>query len=67
MKYNKHLQTEQAARDSVVNRGRLAYRMGIELRDNPEKVLSSQKLWEIGWKKERESFQQVLDSWKKNR
>jgi len=64
--YAEHLKTEQQARDKVINKGRLAYRMGIELRNNPEKVLSSQKLWEIGWEKEREIFQQMLDRWKRN-
>jgi hypothetical protein len=65
-RYAEHLKTEQQARDRVVDKGRLAYRMGIELRNNPEKVLSAQKLWEIGWEKERGSFTQMLDRWKHN-
>jgi len=64
-RYAEHLKTEQQARDKVVTKGRLAYRMGIELRNNPEKVLSSQKLWEIGWEKERETFNRMLDRWKR--
>jgi hypothetical protein len=65
-RYAEHLKTDQQARDRVVDKGRLAYRMGIELRNNPEKVLSAQKLWEIGWGKERESFTQMLDRWKRS-
>jgi hypothetical protein len=66
IKYAEHLKTEQAVRDRVVNKGRLAYKMGIELRNNPEKLLSAQKLWETGWEKERESFTQMMDRWKRN-
>jgi hypothetical protein len=58
--------SQEAERTRIVNRGRLAYRMGLELRNNPEKVLSSQKLWDTGWEKEREIFQQMLDRWKRN-
>jgi hypothetical protein len=65
-RYAEHLKTEQQTRDKIVNKGRLAYRMGIELRNNPEKLLSAQKLWETGWEKERESFTQMMDRWKRN-
>jgi hypothetical protein len=57
MKYSEHLQTEQALRDKVVDKGRLAYRMGFELRANPEKGEGVRKLWEIGYKKEQETFE----------
>ena len=56
-KYSAHLQTEQAQRDKVVDKGRLAYRMGFELRANPEKGEGIRKLWEIGYRKEQEAFE----------
>ena len=65
-KYAEQLKREQVSRDRMVDLGRLAYRMGIELRNNPERFLSARKLWEIGWEKERESFQQMLDRWKRS-
>jgi hypothetical protein len=64
-RYSEHLKDEQAERDKIVNRGRKCYRMGIEKRNNPERVPSAQKLWEVGWEKEREVFQQLLDRWKR--
>jgi hypothetical protein len=65
-KYAEHLKTEQAGRDKIVNKGRLAYHMGIELRNNPETIPSAAKLWEVGWEKEREVFSQMIDRWKRN-
>jgi hypothetical protein len=53
--------TAQASRDAVVNKGRLAYKMGIELRNCPEKDLSQQKLWEFGWESERKEFTARFD------
>lgn len=47
-------------RDAVINKGKLAYRMGIELRNNPEKVESAQGLWVIGWKKAEKEFDELL-------
>lgn len=64
-KYAEHLKTEEAAQETIVNRGRLGYRMGIEVNNNPEKVLSAQKLWQAGWEKEQFSFRQMLDRWKR--
>jgi hypothetical protein len=64
-KFAEHLKTEQAQRDKIVDKGRLAYRMGIERFNNPEKVPSAQKLWEVGWEKEQELFRNMLDRWKR--
>jgi hypothetical protein len=50
----------QAQRDAVVRKGRLAYRMGFELRNSPEKDLSRRNLWEIGWKQAASEFDAML-------
>lgn len=47
-------------RDAVIKSGALAYRMGIEQRDNPKKIDSERQLWDIGWTKARETFQTLL-------
>jgi ribosome modulation factor len=58
--YAEKFKETQAARDAVVNKGRLAYRMGIELRNCPEKDLSKRNLWEIGWKAAAADFDALL-------
>lgn len=47
-------------RDAVIDSGKRAYRMGIELRNNPRKSDSERNLWEIGWNHERDSFSTLL-------
>jgi hypothetical protein len=54
------MQAEQGKRDALVSVGRRAYRMGIELRDNPRNVPSERKLWEEGWTKEARDFGELL-------
>lgn len=48
------LAKQDAERDALVDKGRRAYRFGIEKRDCPEKVESARALWAMGWEKERE-------------
>ena len=58
------MKTEQAKRDIIVDAGRRAYKLGIELRDNPKNVPSERKLWEEGWTKEARDFGDLLKRWK---
>lgn len=48
----------------VFAKGRRAYRLGIEKRNNPENSPSARTLWERGWEQERESFAAMLQRWK---
>ena len=43
-------------RDRLVEKGRLAFRMGIELRHNPEKEEKMAKLFKDGWLLEEAKF-----------
>ena len=45
-------------RDRLVEKGRLAFRMGIELRNNPEKDERNAKLFKQGWQLEADKFYQ---------
>ncbi len=54
--YAAHFNETQAARDKVVQQGRRAYRLMIELRDNPLNSPTDRKLWEEGWTKEARDF-----------
>jgi hypothetical protein len=47
-------------RDEVIRQGARAYRLGIEQRANPRKGEGEQKLWDIGWEKERDAFSALL-------
>ena len=47
-------------RDEVIEQGALAYKMGIELRNNPRKPEGERKLWEIGWTEARDTFSELL-------
>lgn len=47
--YREQFNQQQAARDKVVNQGRRAYNLGIELRNNPLNSPTDRKLWEEGW------------------
>jgi hypothetical protein len=54
----------QRQRDGLVAKGRRAYRLGIELRDNPERDPSARTLWENGYNLERTKWQETLARWK---
>ena len=43
-------------RDEVIAQGALAFRMGIEQRNNPRKGEGEQKLWGIGWEQAQAKF-----------
>ena len=43
-------------RDKLIEKGRLAFRMGIELRDSPEKDERNAKLFKQGWELESAKF-----------
>ena len=45
-------------KDRLIEKGRLAFRMGIELRANPEKDERLAKLFKQGWELESEKFYQ---------
>lgn len=47
-------------RDEMIEQGARAYRMGIELRNNPRREDGKRKLWEIGWTKARNAFDELL-------
>ena len=54
--YKQRFDAQQVARDKVVDQGRRAYRLMIELRDNPLNTPTDRKLWEEGWTKEARDF-----------
>lgn len=43
-------------KDRLIEKGRLAFRMGIELRHNPEKDENRAKLFKQGWELESAKF-----------
>ncbi len=45
---------------SLIEKGRRAYRMMIEKRDNPERNPSARVLWERGYEQERQKFEAGL-------
>ena len=45
-------------KDRLIEKGRLAFRMGIELRANPEQDERLAKLFKQGWELESEKFYQ---------
>jgi hypothetical protein len=45
-------------KDKLIEKGRLAFRMGIELRNNPETDERFAKLFKQGWELESEKFYQ---------
>jgi hypothetical protein len=52
--------TEAAKRDAVIAQGARAYQMGIEMFNNPVSSDGPRKLWEIGWTKARDTFNELL-------
>ena len=57
------LQDEQTKRDALVERGRAAFKLGIEERDCPMGDPSQRKLWTDGYRLEREKFSTMLKRW----
>lgn len=53
--------SRDAERGLLVEKGKTSYRMGIELRNNPEKIESARGLWETGWKKAEHEFNELLN------
>ncbi len=56
LEVKERLDAAQVERDKVIERGRRAFRLGIEKRDNPVNTPSERKLWENGYDLEREKF-----------
>jgi ribosome modulation factor len=50
------MQTQQAARERLINKGKTCFRMGIDLNRCPEKELSARGLWEEGWRRAEAAF-----------
>ena len=57
--YADRLKQRQQERDAIVDKGRRAYRFGIELRNCPL-TDSAAALWKIGWENERSVFERLL-------
>ena len=55
-----NIATEEQKRIAIIDQGGLAYRLGIEQRNNPRKELGERKLWDIGYEKARKSFDEML-------
>jgi ribosome modulation factor len=51
------LANQDAERDALVDKGRRAYRFGIEKRDCPERIESARALWVIGWERAQKEFE----------
>ena len=51
------LDAEQKAIDAIAARGKLAYRMGIERRNNPENAPTARTVWERGWDNAKTEFE----------
>ena len=59
-----NLQREAVANDQIAARGRLAYRMGIERRNNPENSPVARTVWERGWDAAKVEFEAMQARWK---
>ena len=58
------LQKEAEVNDQIAARGRLAYRMGIERRNNPENTPTARTVWERGWDAAKVEFEALQARWK---
>jgi hypothetical protein len=58
------LEKGQRATDAIATKGRLAYRMGIERRNNPENTPTARTVWERGWDAAKNEFEAMLLRWK---
>ncbi len=59
-----HLDKEAAVNDRIAAKGRLAYRMGIERRNNPENTPVARTVWERGWDAAKVEFEAMQARWK---
>lgn len=62
-----NLVKEAAANDKIADKGKLAYKMGIERRNNPENPETSptaHTVWERGWDAAKIEFEALQARWK---
>lgn len=59
-----NLQREQASNDKIAAKGKLAYRMGIERRNNPENGPVARTVWERGYDAAQKEFEAMQQRWK---
>lgn len=50
--------------DDIAAKGKLAYRMGIERRNNPENTPTVRTVWERGWDAAKVEFEALQARWK---
>ena len=55
---------DAATNDQIATKGRLAYRMGIERRNNPENTPTARTVWERGWDAAKVEFEAMQARWK---
>ncbi len=55
---------DAATNDQIAKRGRLAYRMGIERRNNPENAPVARTVWERSWDAAKVDFEAQQARWK---
>lgn len=55
---------DAATNDQIATKGRLAYRMGIERRNNPENSPTARTVWERGWDAAKVEFEAMQTRWK---
>lgn len=59
-----NLQKAENLNNVIAARGRLAYRMGIERRNNPENTPTARTVWERGWDAAKVEFEAMQARWK---
>ena len=59
-----NLQREAVVNDRIAAKGKLAYRMGIERRNNPENTPTARTVWERGWDAAKVEFEAQQARWK---
>lgn len=59
-----NLQREAVINDLIAARGKLAYRMGIDRRNNPENTPTARTVWERGWDAAKVEFESMQQRWK---
>lgn len=59
-----NLQKEAVVNDRIAARGKLAYRMGIERRNNSENSPTARTVWERGWDAAKVEFEVMQARWK---
>lgn len=59
-----NLQKEAASNDRIAGIGKLAYRMGIDRRNNPQNSPVARTVWERGWDAAKTEFEAMQARWK---